>query len=173
MLDMSKLWKIVLVLALAVGLLMTSCVSSGNQGGLRTGSIAPDFRLTTLDGQTVTLSSFKGKPVLINFWRTTCPPCVAEMPHLQATFDEWSGKGLVFLSVNLGEEVSTVRGFIQSNHYTFPVLLDGDYSASEKYNFEFIPTSFFIDRDGTIQSRVTGAFRDKTAVEKYLAKIMP
>lgn len=170
---MKKLWKTVLVLLLAVGLLTTSCVFGRNQGGLRIGSQAPDFRLPALDGQTITLSSFKGKPVLINFWKTTCPPCVLEMPHLQATFDEWSKKGLVFLSVNIGEEVATVREFIQSNGYTFPVLLDSDYDASEKYNFEFVPTSFFIDKDGIIQVRVSGAFRDKGAVEQYLAKIMP
>ncbi len=166
------MWRIVLALWLAAGLLLAGCTAGGSQG-LRIGGRAPDFRLSDLDGQSVALSGFLGEPVLVNFWATWCPPCRIEMPHLQAVFEEWSSDDLVLLSINTGEDASTVRQFMQDNGYTFPVLLDIDAGVSEKYHIRSIPASFFIDRDGVIRDAVIGAFTSKEAIERYLAKIMP
>ncbi|MBI3040282.1 MAG: TlpA family protein disulfide reductase, partial [Chloroflexi bacterium] len=77
--------------------------------GIYIGNRAPDFQLQTLTGQTVSLSGLRGKPVLINFWATWCPPCKYEMPFLQQVHDSWSDKGLVLLAIDIGESSTTVE----------------------------------------------------------------
>jgi len=168
---MNGIVKIILALILVSVLLLAGCSSGG--GNLRVGTKAPDFKLSDLDSKFVTLSGLRGKAVVINFWATWCVPCRLEMPHLQAFYDEWSGKGGVLLAINLGEDAATVKEFMRSYRYTLPVLLDSEQDVAGKYNVEFIPTTFFIDKDGIIQNKIVGAFKDKDAIEKYLPKIMP
>ncbi len=135
-------------------------------------ALAPDFQLPNLEGQTISLSDLKGKPVLLNFWSTRCNPCVAEMPYLQEIYDEWSGKGLMLLAINGGESSSTVKGFMQNHNLSLPVLLDTELVAFQRYNIVGIPTTFFIDKDGVIQEKIIGAFPNKAEIEKRLSKIV-
>ena len=171
---MNKMLKVILLVILASGLLISGC-SAGAEQGARIGNQAPDFQLPSLDGQTVSLSNFQGKPVLINFWTTWCPPCRAEMPFIQQIFkdEEWSDKGLVILAINIGESPSTVKRFIESYGFSFPVLLDTRGDVALKYGIRPIPVSFFIDKDGIIQVKVIGAFPSKAAIEKSLSQIIP
>jgi thiol-disulfide isomerase/thioredoxin len=81
----------------------------------RAGFRAPDFTLTTLDGETVTLSDLRGQPVLINFWATWCPPCRAEMPAIQAAYEQYAAQELVVLGVDMAESPQTVAGFVQES----------------------------------------------------------
>ena len=134
--------------------------------------LAPDFQLPNLEGQTISLSDLKGKPVLLNFWATWCGPCVSEMPYLQEIYDEWSGKGLMLLTINRGESSSTVKGFMQKRNLSLPVLLDTELVVAQRYNIMGIPTTFFIDKDGIIQEKVIGAFPNKAEIEKRLSKIV-
>jgi len=174
---MNRMLTAILVLILTTGLLMPGCSSPSKPGdsaqGVEVGNLAPDFQLQNLDGQTVSLGNLRGKPVLINFWATWCPSCVSEMPYIQEIYEEWFDKGLVVLAINLGESSSKVEEFMQSHNLSFTVLLDTKQNVTQKYNFQYIPTTFFIDKDGIIQEKVIGPFQNKTQIENRLSKIMP
>ena len=137
------------------------------------GKPAPDFQLPNLEGQAISLSGVRGKPVLLNFWATWCGPCRAEMPYLQQVYEEWSGKGLEVLAINIGESPSEVKRFLQTYNLSLPVLLDTKEATARKYNITGIPTTFFIDKDGIIQEKIIGAFPSKGVIEKHLVKIIP
>jgi len=141
--------------------------------GTKVGNLAPDFQLNNLDGESVSLSDLRGKPVLINFWATWCPYCVDEMPYIQEVYDEWLSKGLVVLAINKGESPSKVEEFVKDYDLSFPVLLDVKGDVANKYNIRPLPTTFFIDKDGIIRDIRIGAFQSKQEIEKSLIKIMP
>ena len=90
---------------------------------------APDFTLPTLDGTTVTLSELKGQVALINVWATWCPPCRAEMPTIQATYEQYREQGFTVLAVDLQEDPRTVAGFMREFKLTFPALLGAIFIA--------------------------------------------
>jgi len=173
---MTKRVKVMLVITLVSvltsGLVMAGCSSSSTQG-VEVGDLAPDFQLQNLDGQTISLGNLRGKPVLINFWATWCGPCRGEMPYIQEIYEEWTNKGLVVLTINMGESSSKAEEFRQSYNLSFTVLLDTKQDVAQKYNIQYIPTTFFLDKDGIIQDKVIGAFQNKTQIENKLSKIMP
>jgi len=116
-----------------------------------------DFTLPLLGGANASLSSYKGKIVILNFWATWCPPCRAEMPSMEKLYQRFKNQGLEILAVDLGESAVTVRRFIQNNRYTFPVMLDTDNRIGSLYGIQAIPTTFIIDREGKIIARVIGS----------------
>lgn len=117
---------------------------------------AMDFKLKDLNGKEVSLSDYKGKKVLLNFWATWCSPCKAEMPEMEALYQQTKDSDLVILAVNLDEDKDTVQKFISSNKYNFPVLLDTENIVASKYQIVSIPTSFFIDKEGNIVDKHIG-----------------
>lgn len=120
-------------------------------------SKAIDFKLKDLNGKDVSLSDLKGKRVFLNFWASWCPPCRGEMPDIEKLYDETKDSDLVIIAINLGEDKDTVRSFIDKNNYKFKVLLDSDEDVAQKYSITSIPTSFFIDKNGTIVAKKIGA----------------
>lgn len=166
---MSRILAAILVTILVLGLIITGCEAEAPE----TSNKAPDFELPGLDGKPASLSDFRGKPVLLNFWATWCPPCRAEMPYIQEIYEEWSGKGLVVLAINIGENPSKVGEFMESFFLSFPVLLDEDSKVSNEYNVRAIPTTFFIDKNGIIQVTKIGSFQSTAEIEKYLSQITP
>jgi len=137
------------------------------------GKLAPDFELQSLDGKTVSLSDFRGKAVLLNFWATWCGPCRAEMPFLQQVHEEWADKGLVILAVNIGEGQSEVEEFMEEFGLSFLALLDTDREVALQYNVRAIPTTYFIDKEGVIQELKVGTFSSKAEIVGQLDKIIP
>lgn len=123
---------------------------------LEKGKPAPDFTLKTLNGEDASLSDYKGKIVLINFWATWCKYCDEEMPDLEKLYNE-NKDDLVVLAVDVGEEEEKVRDYIEKGGYTFPVLLDKNSSIAQKnYYVSAYPTSYFIDEDGNLIGAVAG-----------------
>ncbi|MDR0447107.1 MAG: TlpA family protein disulfide reductase [Treponema sp.] len=118
-----------------------------------------DFSLPLLTGGNASLSSYRGKVVLLNFWATWCPPCRAEMPSMEVLYQRLKNQGLEILAVDLGEDTATVQQFIRNNPYTFPVLLDRNNRIGSQYGARSIPTTFVIDREGKIIGGVVGAIR--------------
>lgn len=170
---MSKLPKIILAIILAMGLLLPSC--SGSAPAPSVGKPAPDFQLPSLGGQIVTLSDFRGRPVLINFWASWCGPCRYEMPFLQRLHEDkaWADKGLVILAIDIGEAPETVREFVANYRLSFTVLLDTKQEVALAYNVRGIPTTFLIDKGGVIRDIKIGAFASKAEIEGRLSTIIP
>lgn len=122
------------------------------------GDPAIDFRFQDAVGTTFSLSDFRGRPVVLNFWATWCPYCGRQLPHIQRVYDEWPATELVLLTLSKGEEPATVTTFMQDEGLTFPVVLDREQKASAQYRVSGIPTTFFIDEEGIIQFIKVGYF---------------
>ncbi|MEZ4679595.1 MAG: TlpA disulfide reductase family protein [Caldilineaceae bacterium] len=125
---------------------------------------APDFSLTTLDGDQFTLSAHKGTPIVLNFWATWCGPCQNEMPALQlasARFQDY----VQVVGVDQGEESAVVQRFVDELGVTFPIPLDSDFTAGQLYNVQGMPTTFFIDRNGIIRHLWIGEMNSVTLAE--------
>ena len=118
---------------------------------------APDFTLPSVTGEKITLSSLKGKIVLLNFWATWCPPCRIEMPSMQRLYDELKDEGFELIAVNLQEPEETVKRFLLENGYDFPVLLDTRGGVGALYGVRSIPQTFLIDAEGFAVAGLTGA----------------
>ena len=115
------------------------------------GHPAPDFTLTRFDtGTDASLSDWQGKPIVLNFWATWCGPCRAEMPALQAAYDQYGGDLLV-VGVEQGEENTVVGTFLDEFGITFPILLDTQMTVGRDYRILGLPTTFFIDSQGVIR----------------------
>ncbi|NBI06256.1 TlpA family protein disulfide reductase [Senegalia massiliensis] len=124
---------------------------------LERGKPAPDFTLQTLSGEKASLSDYKGKIVLINFWATWCTYCDEEMPDLEKLYNDNKNDDFVVLAVDVGEEESLVRDYIEEGGYTFPVLLDSNMKVSRNnYYVSAFPTSYFIDKNGNLIGAVPG-----------------
>ena len=162
--------KAILIIILFSGILLAGC-SGGTDQAPVIGKTAPEFQLQSLDGQSISLSSLRGKPVLINFWATWCGPCRMEMPYMQEIHDEWSGEGLVMLAINIGESSDLVGQFMKNQGLSFPVLLDMQGEVAKQYGVRAIPTTFFIDKGGIIREKKIGAFQNAKDIEGYLEKM--
>ena len=138
----------------------TDMAKAFSNAGLRllASKVSPrDFSLSTLAGDTMGLSQFKGKVVFLNFWATWCGPCRAEMPSMEILYAAYREKGLEILAVNSGENRQQVQTFMREYGFSFPALLDGDRKVSNAYGIQAIPTSYLIDRDGMIVARLVGS----------------
>ncbi|RKD30907.1 TlpA family protein disulfide reductase [Thermohalobacter berrensis] len=115
------------------------------------GKEGPGFTLENLAGEYVSLKDYRGKTILINFWATTCPYCVKEMPDLDKLYLENKDNNFVVLAINVAESKATVEKFIKEEGYHFPVLLDKTGETFIKYMGRFIPTTIMIDSNGKIK----------------------
>jgi len=138
-----------------------------SSGPIRRGAVAPDFQLKDLDGQSVRLSDWRGRPVLINFWATWCGPCEVEMPAIQAAYDAHQEEGLVVLAIAVDDSAKNVQGFFERHGLTFQSLMD-DGTVSSAYQVFGLPTSYFVGSDGVITAVHTGPLTEDE-IEEYLA----
>lgn len=132
---------------------------------------APAFTGTALDGGTIELAHHGGKVVLLDFWATWCPPCVAAMPTLQAMHERYGADGLVILGINQEPyDTPKVRTFVREHRVSFPTVIDPG-SIAGSYGVVSFPTSFLIDRRGQVVSTWRGPPSERTlrtAVERAL-----
>jgi peroxiredoxin len=136
------------------------------------GDPAPIFYFQDAAGTTFALSDFRGRAVMLNFWRTTCPPCIIEMPHLQQVYNEWQGGEVVILIINIGEDADTVENFLDTHGLSLPVLLDREALAAAQYRTFSIPITFFIDKDGLMRYVKIGAFQSAEELENILEQLI-
>lgn len=138
---------------------------------VKEGKAAPDFELTTLDGETVKLSDYQGKKVILNFWATWCPPCKAEMPHMQDFYEKNKENGIEILAVNLtnmDKGQAAIEEFVTDYGLTFEIPLDEDGTIGRQYQAFSIPTSYMIDTNGVITKKIVGPM-DGAMMEKLTA----
>lgn len=133
------------------------------------GDKAPDFTVEMFNGEKITLSQLKGKVVLINFWATWCPPCRAELAHLQEGVIDVFGDAINVLPLSRGEKREVVEEYIAKMGYTFAVGLDSEQKAYNLYASNYIPRCFVIDTDGTVL--YSGVGYDETVAEEVNAKL--
>lgn len=136
--------------------------------GHQVGNRAPPFTLQNLDGDDVTLSDFRGKIVVVNFWFVACGPCAAEMPHIQAVSDNRSADELAILGVNQMDDADAIRSFMDTEELTFPALLDSVGAVHANYSVSQAPTTFFIDTEGIIRTVQVGPFSSQEEIESIL-----
>ena len=169
----STAWKFVLFVMLCLFVLTVGCDSGysewpefsskeGQSVALRgrpsIGAPAPPFRLVDLQGQSVALSDFQGKVVLLNFWATWCGPCRVEMPAMEALYQAMHSQGLEILAVSVDQQgIAVTKPFQESMGLTFPILHDSDYQVGLAYGARTLPMTYAIDRQGIIRHRIFGA----------------
>ncbi len=119
------------------------------------GHPAPDIALNDAAGKSFTLASLRGKPVVLNFWATWCPPCRSEAPELQRAAQRYAGQ-VALVGVDQGEPAATVLAYTAQQGLTYPAPLDQNGRASLAYGVHALPTTFFIDRDGIIRQTYVG-----------------
>ena len=135
------------------------------------GMQAEDFRLADLEGKQQSLSQYRGKIVLLNFWATWCKPCTTEMPAMQTTYDKLRDKGFVVLAINELEDDARVREHIKQYGHTFPVLMDHDNKVANQFGVVGLPVSVFIDQEGRVQEYIKGGLLTEQRIEETVARI--
>lgn len=146
-------------LALAAALVGLLFVAPSLRSAHAAEEVAPTFTLRDVNNQEVSLESLRGKVVLVNFWATWCVPCMVEMPHLNALYEELKDQGFVVLSVSTDDArtASRVKPLIKSKGYSFPVLLDKETQVIAQYNPQkTLPYTVVVDRTGKVAYRHAG-----------------
>jgi thiol-disulfide isomerase/thioredoxin len=136
---------------------------------------APDFALDDLDGHSHTLSSYRGKVVLLNFWASWCPPCRQEMPSIERLYQSKRKQAFVVLGINQGETAQTAFASLGlfTPMPTFPILLDSQNQVAKAYGVQGLPSSYVVSRTGKVLARAEGV-RDfsSTAMLKYIDDLL-
>jgi thiol-disulfide isomerase/thioredoxin len=140
-----------------VGTFAEAASTGGPLSDVREGEIAPDFTLETLDGESVTLSEYRGTPVLVNFWASWCPPCMLELPELAEVARAYEPDELVILAVNAKETRTKVEQTLAVNDLDLNVLMDTDGVAYRSYDVMSIPTNVMIDGAGVVRATRSGS----------------
>lgn len=126
---------------------------------VKVGDPAPDFTLSNLDGQSISLKGLRGKVVLVNFWATWCGPCRVEMPHLEKLYQEYHKQGVAFLTIS-DEQPETVRQFLKARNYSFGSMVDAQSVVSNLYGVRGIPHTFLVDRSGRVVAGLPGSQKE-------------
>ncbi|HEY9152721.1 MAG TPA: TlpA disulfide reductase family protein [Anaerolineales bacterium] len=152
----------------------TNSATAGRIPAPQKGFLAPEFKLETSDGKTISLADYRGKAVLVNLWATWCPPCRAEMQTIEKVYQEYQDQGLVVLGVDstVQDDPTAIAPFVKQYGITFPILLDVNGEASSLYELRSLPTSFFIGRDGVIQDIVVGGPMSEALVRTDIEAIL-
>jgi thiol-disulfide isomerase/thioredoxin len=117
---------------------------------------APDFDLQDPEGNPQRLADYKGKPVILNFWATWCPPCREEMPSMQRAHEAVAPEGIALVAINVGEDADTIEQFLASYPVDFPLPMDLDSKVVQSYPVKGLPTTFVLDPEGRLVYIATG-----------------
>jgi peroxiredoxin len=159
-------------LMLVSGVLMSKRPKPGQLVGEVKGQSAPDFELADLNGKPVKLSDYHGKAVVVNFWATWCGPCKTEMPWLVDLQQKYGPEGLQILGVAMDDSgKDTITEFAKDMHINYPVLMGKEAVAQRYGNVQFLPATFYVDRNGKIVDRVFGIV-DRSEIEANVKRAL-
>lgn len=167
---------VIALIVLGLLLLLAVAVRQRGAGPLATGA-APDFTLTSFDGQTYTLSELKGRPVVINFWASWCVPCRDEAPALQRAWETYKDRGVLILGVDYVDTETDALKFIAEFKQTYPNGPDLATKISQAYKISGVPETYFVGADGKLlpgiddNGRVKGNYIGPLPEEVLIARI--
>lgn len=136
------------------------------------GSVAPDFILQDLNGNTIQLSDYRGQGVFLNFWGTWCPPCKEEMPYIENQYQQYKDQGVTVIAVDVDESELAVRNFVEAYGLTFPVPIDKGSEVTGTYGIGPLPTTLLVDKDGIVVKKITGRMTE-AQVQQFMELIKP
>ncbi len=146
------------------------------QAGPRSEGPAPDFSLTTFEGEEIVLSSLQGQVVIINFWASWCPPCREEAAYLEATWREYKAQGVVFIGIDYVDTDAEALAYIEEFDITYPNGPDLGTLISQAYRIQGVPETFFVAKDGTLRGVKIGPLYPPELgdrIEEMLAELDP
>lgn len=168
---------VIIIVAMVVSLMIVLGINlsrhrPADEGPQMAGKPAPDFALQSLDGKTVHLSDFRGKPVLLNFWATWCEPCKIEMPWFIQLQKQYAGEGLQILGVAMDDSSEKdIASFAHDMGVNYPILLGKEEVGNAYGGVQFLPATFYIDRDGKVVEKVFG-LKGRSEIEDLVKKIV-
>ena len=151
--------------------LPTPVVQNNPKAEVQESMDALDFTLEDMDGNKLTLSDFKGKTILLNFWATWCGPCKYEMPFIEKLYQDTKDSDFVIITVNLQETKLIVSKFMTDNKYHFPVWLDSKGDVANQYGVSGIPLSLLINKDFKIVSAHEGAMESYEILKEFVDQL--
>jgi len=125
----------------------------------------PPISLPTPDGDTIALNGYPGKVVFVNFWGTYCPPCVAELPDLQAVYETLQDEDFVIIGINAEEKPEKVKAFVAENGITFPIVISDDATVNAIFGLKHMPTTWFVDKNGILRGKMEGQMSKRMALK--------
>ena len=146
--------RLLRVAVVSGAVLAAACGSDGgSSGSARVGDPAPEYRVSTLDGDSVRLSDFRGGPVLLNFWATWCAPCRHETPFLQSIHERFRDRGLQVVGVSMDSpgSMDDIRAFLDEMDVTYEILHDARQRGMDRFSLMGLPATFVLDEEGRIQ----------------------
>jgi len=150
--------RILLALVLLLGGVLAYQVSVTLPDGIvRVGDNAPDFKIVTEDGKTVSRSDFGGKILVLNFWASWCTTCLEEVPSLDTFQREYGPKGVVVLGVSVDKNEKLYRNFLQQFHVSYATARDPDWDIGANYGTFQLPETYIIDRSGRVVEKIISA----------------
>ena len=135
------------------------------------GNVAPDFTVKDIDGKKLTLSDYKGKVVLLDFWATWCTPCREEIPRFIEMQEKYGPQGLQVVGISMDDDAKPVREFNQRYKMNYPVAVGDDKLAESFGGVLGLPVNFVIDRDGRIVGKYVGA-TDTAVIDKAITDLL-
>lgn len=156
-------------LALAAGLALAACGDTGpdaassppgtatptETAAATSGDPVPETEIEAFSGETVTFAEYQGTPMVVNFWASWCPPCIAEMPDLEAV-SQLGGDEVVFVGINTQDTPDRAAELVDETGATYDLLRDPDGELAREFGVFGMPSTFYVDADGTIVGRHTG-----------------
>jgi len=155
----------------SVGVLILFLLLASGCGDSRVGKPAPDFSTRDMAGNEISLSQYRGKVVLLDFWATWCVPCIMETPNIKRVYDKYKDDGLVVIGINQDRNRSAVEAFIRRERIEWPQVFDwgNGYKVSLLYQADTIPALFLIDKDGILRDTNALGARLESGVRKLLS----
>jgi thiol-disulfide isomerase/thioredoxin len=132
---------------------------------------APELTLSDLEGKSVSLSDYPGQVILVNIWAIWCTPCRAELPTLQAYYEDHRNQNFVVIGIDTGDDVEDIAYHVKLFKLTFPNWQDHNQAAPRAFNITFLPSSYVIDRTGRIRLTWSGAIQ-REALEQYITPLL-
>lgn len=140
--------------------------------GAAVGDLAPDFSLTTLDGETVSWEGLLRRPVVLSFWVTWCGHCRTQTPRLIDAHERYTAQGVQFVGISVNEARDTVAGYVDQQAIPYPIALDSDGAVGARYGVRGFPTTYFLDHEGRVAATHVGALGSDD-IDRYIGALPP